>query len=133
MSVLPAESQRTYSSAASSPALGSIYSPLPSTRHAILQDNDDLDSNFGGDDGQSVPGAQGRKRLREDDDFADTDGGEQPSKHPQEQAQDVKNAPPAKSGIVVHGEPSLLAGALIRIDKLSLRSQRYPDGLHRCF
>lgn len=103
ISVLHVGSQQTYSSAASSPAVGSIYSPLPSTKPTILPDNDYLDRNLDGDDKRSAPGAQARKRPREDDDFADTDDGEQSPTHPQEQTQ-VDNTSPAKSGIVVHGE-----------------------------
>jgi len=99
-----AGSQQAYSSAASSPAFGSISSPLPNTRLMTIQDNDDSDSMFDGDDKQSPPSAVGRKRPREDDELADTDDAEQPTTHPPDQAPEAQNTTPGKSGIIVHGE-----------------------------
>ena len=74
LSVPNAGSQRAYSSAASSPALGSISSPLP--RLAVTADNDESGSSS--DEGRNYAGPvsnTGRKRPREDDDFADPDEG----------------------------------------------------------
>jgi len=96
-----AGSQQAYSSAASSPALGSISSPLPNTRLMTIQDNDDSDSMFDGDDKQSPPSAVGRKRPREDDDIDDA---EQPTTHPPDQAPEAQSTTPAKSGVIVRGE-----------------------------
>jgi hypothetical protein len=101
---LPNAGSQAYSSAASSPALGSISSPLPNTRHMTIQDNWDSDSMFGGDDKQSPPSAVGRKRPREDDELADIDDAEPPTTHPPDQAAEAQSTTPAKSGVIVHGE-----------------------------
>lgn len=75
-----------------------------------MQDNDDS-----GSDKQSISSALGHKRPREEDDFADADGGERPSMQLQGQSQEGKGEPPAKSGIIIHGERSFPVGGWIRI------------------
>jgi len=85
-------SQQAFSSAASSPAPGSIASPLPV--RAIVAD--DFDSNP--DVAKAMASGLARKRAREDDDFADEDEAEETEMAASGQA---TNGGPAKSGIVV--------------------------------
>lgn len=96
---LMAGSLQTYSSAASSPAPGSISSPLPG-RALIAEDSD---SNSNSDAWRvlaSGVGGSGRKRARENDDFADADESEEPTTPASAPA---ANVGPAKSGVMVQG------------------------------
>lgn len=94
---LQSGSQKAHSSAASSPAPGSISSPLPA--QALI--GNESDSNSNSDTGRLLPEGLGRKRPREDDDFADPDEGEDPS-IPGSNRSGVGGGS-GKSGILVQG------------------------------